>query len=259
MPLRHASGSERCEMEGLELSGQVALVTGGTAGIGKAIAKELLAAGCQVAIFGTHPGRGAQAEEELGSHCKFFPVNVASFEAVQEGVKEVVATLGSPSIVVNNAGITKDNLLLRMSEEDWDAVLDVNLKSCFNLSKAVVRPMMKQRKGKIINITSVVGINGNGGQANYAASKAGLIGITKSLAKELAPRQICVNCVAPGYIETAMTDQLTEKQKEEILSRVPLSKMGKPEDIAKAVLFLAGEGGDYITGQVIVVDGGMVM
>jgi 3-oxoacyl-[acyl-carrier protein] reductase len=250
-------------MIGFDLKQKGAIVTGGTSGIGKAIAKRLVEAGAHVLIMGTHHERGVKAVEEL-SQIKndqqivdFIKVNVANFQEVQEALARCYAQLQTVDILVNCAGITKDNLMLKMTEQDWDDVLDVNLKSAFNLSKGVVRQMMKQRYGKIINIASVVGLIGNPGQVNYCASKAGMIGLTQSLAKELASRMICVNCIAPGFISTPMTDELNEEQKQHLLGRIPMGKFGKPEDVANLVLFLASPLSDYLTGEVIAVDGGM--
>ncbi len=240
------------------MEGKVAIVTGGTAGIGRAIAARLAEAGATVVVFGRNKERGAQVADEL-KNGSFTQVDVADAEAVTAAINKVLETHGKVDILVNNAGITRDNLLMRLSEEHWDEVLDVNLKSAFNTCKAVVRPMMKARSGKIINISSVVGLTGNPGQAHYAASKSGLIGFSKSLARELASRGINVNCVAPGFIETKMTDAIADKHKEALLGAIPLGRMGQPEEIANAVFFLAGENANYITGQTLTVDGGMVM
>lgn len=243
------------------LKGQNILVTGGTAGIGKAIALHFAKEGANVAIFGTNQERGNQVADELsslGAESLFKAVDVSSTQEVQKAIDEIIAKWGSIEVLINNAGIVRDGLLMRMSEEDWDRVIDVNLKSVFNTCKAVLRPMMKAKKGNIINISSVIGLTGNAGQVNYAASKSGIIGVTKSLAKELASRNICVNCIAPGFIETAMTEDLSEKMKEEITRNVPLKRVGKPEEIADAALFLATKA-SYITGQVLTVDGGMTM
>jgi 3-oxoacyl-[acyl-carrier protein] reductase len=243
---------------------KVAIVTGGTAGIGRAIACKLAEAGAKVVIFGRNEERGAEVVAEIkgaegSKQAAFVKVDVADFEQVQQAIAKVFETDGQVDVLVNNAGITRDNLLMRLSEEHWDEVIDVNLKSAFNTCKAVVRPMMKARCGKIINISSVVGLTGNPGQAHYAASKAGLIGFSKSLARELASRGITVNCVAPGFIETKMTDAIPDKHKEALLGAIPLGRLGQPEEIANAVLFFADEKASYITGQVLTVDGGMVM
>ncbi len=245
----------------MKLKGKRAIVTGGTRGIGRAIVKELVSEGCSV-VFTYHSSDDAarQLEIELGSQQVYgIKANAASFEDAEKTVKFAVEKLGGIDILVNNAGITKDNLLLRMSSEDFNSVVDTNLKSVFNYTKAVLKNMISQRYGKIVNISSVVGLTGNAGQANYAASKAGIIGFSKSNAKELASRNINVNVVAPGFIETDMTNKLTDQQKEAILANVPIKRLGKPEDIAKTVVFLCSSDSDYITGQVITVDGGMVM
>lgn len=245
------------------MKNQVCIVTGGNAGIGKAIAEKFAQAGGKVFLFGTNEERGKAAVEEIKKGCghndvHFFHVDVSKTASVEEAIKKILETYGQVDILVNNAGVTADQLLMKMSEEDWDRVIDTNLKSCYNTCKAVVRAMMKAKKGKIINITSVVGLTGNPGQTNYAASKAGMIGFSKSLAKELSSRNILVNCIAPGFIQTAMTDKLTDVQKQEILKQIPLGRMGVPEDIASLALFLAVSA-NYITGQVFTVDGGMVM
>lgn len=248
------------------LKGKKALITGGTAGIGREIALTFAAQGASVAICGTHEGRVqemAQAlkEKAIDDSQQFTTMilDVANTKAVDEAMQGLLQTWGNIDILVNNAGITRDGLLMKMSEEDWDAVIDTNLKSVYNLCRAFIRPMIKARQGKIINISSVVGLTGNGGQVNYAASKAGMIGLTKSLAQEVATRGICVNCIAPGFIQTRMTDELTEAQKEAIFKKIPMGKMGMPRDIANAALFLASALSDYMTGQVLTVDGGMVM
>lgn len=246
------------------LKGKRALVTGGTAGIGKAIALKFAEQGAKVAIFGTNAERGAQVVEEIrsltqGDNALFYQVNVAKTAEVEDSVKKVLEAFHQVDILVNNAGITSDQLLMKMTEEDWDNVMAINVKSCYNTSRALVRSMMKARYGKIINMSSVIGLTGNAGQANYAASKAAIIGFTKALAKELASRNICINCIAPGFIETQMTEVLNDAQKEATLAKIPLGRMGKTVDIANAALFLASALSDYITGQVITVDGGMVM
>jgi len=248
------------------LKGRKALITGGTAGIGRQIALSFAEEGADVAIFGTNLERAKQVVEELNAlkispdqKFAFALVDIASTPAVKTGLEEITALIGPVDTVVNNAGITKDGLLMRMSEEDWDFVMDVNLKSIYNVCKELIRPMMKARKGKIINISSVVGLMGNAGQTNYAASKAGMIGFTKALAKEVASRNICVNCVAPGFIVTRMTDVLTEEQKGSLLKSIPMERLGDPRDIANAAIFLASHLSDYMTGQVLTVDGGMVM
>jgi 3-oxoacyl-[acyl-carrier protein] reductase len=250
-------------MEKKMLEGQTALITGGTAGIGKAIAKLFLEHGANVILFGRNAQRGEEALEELrpsgDGKLSFRAVDVANLSAVKENIASVLEEFSQIDILVNNAGITKDGLLMKMKEDDWDSVIDINLKSVYNLCHSLARHMMKARKGKIINISSVGGVIGNPGQANYCASKAGVIGITKSLAKELAPRNIYVNCVAPGFVETQMTDVLSEKQQASLKEQIPLGRIGNPEEIACAVLFLASGLSSYITGQVLSVDGGMVM
>ncbi|MCB1119510.1 MAG: beta-ketoacyl-ACP reductase, partial [Chlamydiia bacterium] len=208
---------------------QTAVVTGGTAGIGRQIALDLAKSGAKVFIGGTNPERGKEVVSHFPEQITFIPVNVSDKESVETFVKAILASAGSVDILVNNAGITRDQLLMKMSADEWDAVLDTNLKSCFLLCHAFIRPMMKARKGRIINVSSVVGLMGNPGQTNYAASKAGMIGFTKSLAKEVASRGITVNCIAPGFIETNMTGALTEERKQQVLSAIPMGRMGKPE------------------------------
>lgn len=246
------------------LKDQVVIVTGGSAGIGKAIASKFALHGAKVNIFARNAEKGEAAvneirEETPGCEVTFWPVDVANTQQIKETVDQVSAKYGSVDIVVNNAGITRDQLLLRMSEDDWNEVISVNAKSCFNTSKAVVRGMAKARKGRIINVTSVVGLTGNAGQGNYAASKAAIVGFTKSLAKELGPRNITVNCIAPGFINTDMTSKMPETWKEQQVKQIPLGRAGQPEEIANGALFLASELGQYVTGQVLVIDGGMVM
>jgi 3-oxoacyl-[acyl-carrier protein] reductase len=247
-----------------QLINQVAIVTGGNAGIGRAIALKLAQDGAKIAIFGTNSQTGQEVVEEIRQltgqeNAQFFSVDVSKTASVDEAIKKVLEIYGQVDILINNAGVTADQLLMKMSEEDWDRVIDTNLKSCYNTCHALVRVMMKARQGRIINISSVVGLIGNAGQANYAASKAGMIGFTKALAKELAARNILVNCIAPGFIETKMTSVLTDAQKEGILKSIPLGHLGKPEDIANAVWFLASPLAKYMTGQVLSIDGGMVM
>lgn len=245
----------------MELKGKNALVTGGSRGIGRAIALELAKEGANIVINYTNNDKAAEktvAEiEDLGVKAIAIKANVSNEEDVFNMVKQVKEEFGIIDILVNNAGITRDNLLIRMKVEDWEKVLDINLKGVFVCSKAVARDMMKQNYGKIINISSVVGITGNAGQTNYSASKAGIIGFTKSLARELASKNINVNAIAPGFIETDMTTELSEKVKESMLSSIPLKRYGQPEDIANLVSFLCTEKASYITGQVIQVDGGM--
>jgi 3-oxoacyl-[acyl-carrier protein] reductase len=242
----------------MKLQDQVAVVTGGTAGIGRAIVERFAKEGAKVAFLGRNSERGQELAKEL-PQTEFYQVDVSNTEEVNRTFDEIMKKWGKIDILVNNAGITRDNLLLKMKEEDWDIIMAINVKSCYNCSKAVTRPMMKARKGKIINISSVVGLTGNPGQANYAASKAAVIGFTKALAKEIGSRNIGVNCIAPGYIETQMTSEMTEAQKEALITSIPLGRMGKPEDIANMALFLSSSESDYITGQVFTVDGGMVI
>lgn len=244
----------------MELQGQVALVTGGSRGIGLAIARALAEAGARVAVVARDGARAQAAAAELpGEGHRGYAVDVADPEACNALVKQVEGDFGSLDVLVNNAGVTRDNVLMRIKDEDWDAVLDTNLRGAFNLMRAASRGMMKRRSGRIVNVSSVVGITGNAGQANYAASKAGLIGMTKAVAKELAGRGVLVNAVAPGYIETDMTAELPEAARGTLMANIALGRLGTPEDIAPAVRFLAGPGASYITGQVLVVDGGMVM
>jgi 3-oxoacyl-[acyl-carrier protein] reductase len=245
---------------GSELDGRVAVVTGGTRGIGRSIAGHLAAGGARVAVVARDGARAEAAAGELpGTGHAGFGCDVADAAAVGALVKRVEAELGSLDILVNNAGVTGDNLLMRMSDAEWDRVLDTNLKGTFNTVRAVTKGMLRRRAGRIINITSVVGITGNAGQANYAASKAGVIGLTKAVAKELASRNILCNALAPGYIETEMTAELGETVREALLGQIALGRLGRGDDIASVVRFLAGPGAAYITGQVIVVDGGMVI
>lgn len=246
-----------------DLMGKIALVTGGSRGIGRAIVERLASFGCNVVVTSTKAevsqGVAREIEERYGVRAKGYRLNVANFSEFSEVVDKVVEEFSRIDILVNNAGITKDTLILRMREEDWDEVIDTNLKGVFNGCKAVVKYMVRQQYGKIVNISSVVGIMGNAGQVNYSASKGGVIALTKSLAKELASRNINVNAVAPGYIDTDMTRVLPDNLKQEILRLIPLGRMGQPEDVANVVAFLCSDMSSYITGQVIVVDGGMVM
>jgi 3-oxoacyl-[acyl-carrier protein] reductase len=243
--------------------GKVALVTGSSSGIGAAIARELAQAGAAVAVHYRGNADGANAVVEsirsAGGTANLFRADVGSMEESAELVKAVQADLGGLDILVNNAGTTRDTLLMSMKEEEWDGVLETNLKSVFAVSKAAIRGMLKKRWGRIINLTSVVGISGQAGQTNYAASKAGIIGFTKSLAREVASRNITVNAVAPGFIPTALTDVLNEEQRNGILANTPLGRMGTPEEVAWAVTFLASERSGFITGHVLTVDGGLVM
>ena len=238
---------------------KVVVVTGGAAGIGRVTAESFASEGARVAICDVNPEAGEAAAKALGSEASFEQVDVASHAAVSGWIEGVFDKYGQIDVLVNNAGITRDGLIMRMKEEDWDAVIGVNLKSAFNCIKAVSKIMVKQRSGRIINLASVVGVMGNPGQANYVASKAGMIGLTKTVAKELGARGITVNAVAPGFIETDMTAVLSDKVKEAMLSTIPLQRAGTPQDVADAITFLASDQAAYITGQVIHVTGGMYM
>ncbi|MDX2192806.1 MAG: 3-oxoacyl-[acyl-carrier-protein] reductase [Gemmatimonadales bacterium] len=242
----------------LDLSATRALVTGGTRGIGLAIAERLVAAGARVALTGRDRVQAEAVAATLGEAAFGLGCDVSDGAQVEAAVAEAEQRLGGITLVVNNAGLTRDNLLVRLAEDDWDAVLDANLKGAFHVTRAVVKGMMKRRAGRVVNVTSVVGLMGNKGQANYAASKAGLIGFTKSVAKEYAGRGILANCIAPGFIETDMTRALPAEARAALLERVALGRLGTPGDVAGAVLFLASPLADYVTGQVLVVDGGMV-
>jgi 3-oxoacyl-[acyl-carrier protein] reductase len=243
-----------------ELEGKVAIVSGGSRGIGFAVAEELAAGGARVAVTARAEERAAQAAEALGgAGGRGYGCDVTDAEACTALIARVEEELGPVDILVNNAGITRDNILVRLKDEDWDAVLDTNLRGAFHLMRAVARGMMKRRGGRIVNIASVVGLTGNRGQANYAASKAGLVGLTKSVAQELASRDVLVNAVAPGFVETEMTASLSEDARSALFERIPLGRFGQPSDVAGAVRFLVGPAASYITGQVLVVDGGMVM
>jgi len=242
------------------LNGRVALVTGGMSGIGKAISLKLAEEGADIAIFDIREEPNTKREIfQKGVKVEYWEVDVSDLQKVENSVKEVKEKMGRIDILVNNAGITRDGLLVRLKEEDWDRVIEINLKGAFNCSRACVRYMMKQKEGCIVNIASVIGIIGNAGQVNYAASKGGLIALTKSLAKELAPWGIRVNAVAPGYIKTPMTENLPEEVKKEFLSRILLKREGLPEEVANVVFFLASPLSSYLTGEVIKVDGGMVL
>lgn len=245
------------------LEGKVALVTGGAKGIGGAISRTFAAYGAAVAINYSGSEAAAQAlADEIranGGRAEIYRCDVSDFEATAQMVDWVIQTFGGIDILVNNAGITKDNLMLRMKEEEFDRVIDVNMKGCFNCMKHVTRPMLKKKCGRIINVSSVVGVHGNAGQVNYSASKAGIIGMTKSLAKELGTKGICVNAIAPGFIETDMTETLSDEVKASIRSSIPMGRMGSVDDIAETAAFLASDAAAYVTGQVIGVDGGMGM
>jgi len=246
----------------MDLADKVCLVTGGSRGIGRAICLRLAQEGANVVVnYSTGEDMASQVVREikkLGQRAIMYKADVSSFDQVSKMIDDIVKEFGRIDILVNNAGVTKDALILRMSEQDWDKVIDVNLKGVFNASRACVKYMVKQRKGKIINISSIVGIYGNAGQVNYAASKAGIIGFTKSLAKELGSRGITVNAVAPGFIKTDMTASFLEKE-DQIVSRIPLKRLGNPDEVANLVVFLASGKADYITGQIIAIDGGMTL
>lgn len=242
-----------------DLNGKTALVTGASGGIGAAIARALHSAGATVALHGTRIDPLEALAAELGERAHVTPANLSDMAEVEALPKQAAEAMGSLDILVNNAGITRDNLFMRMSDDEWNSVLSVNLTASFKLSKAVLRGMMKARWGRIIGITSVVGVTGNPGQGNYAAAKAGMIGMSKSLAAEVASRNVTVNCVAPGFIETAMTDKLNDDQKAAIMTAIPAGRMGTSEEIAAATLFLASPEASYVTGQTIHVNGGMAM
>ena len=243
----------------MSLENKVALVTGASRGIGKAIAQQLVQQGATVIGTATSEKGAAAISDYLGDKGKGIALNVTDADSVQETVKSLEKEFGSIDILVNNAGITRDNLMMRMKNDEWNSVIDTNLTAIFRVCKAVVRGMMKRRNGRVINISSVVGTTGNPGQVNYCAAKAGLVGFSKSLAKEVAARGITVNCVAPGFIDTDMTKALTEEQKESIFANIPAARLGKPDEIASAVTFLASDGAAYITGETIHVNGGMAM
>lgn len=242
-----------------DLSGRKALVTGASGGIGEEIARILHAQGAIVGLHGTRVEKLEELANALGERVHLFPANLADRAAVKALGEKAEADLGGVDILVNNAGITKDGLFVRMSDEDWDAVIEVNLTSVFRLTRELTHPMMRRRHGRIINITSVVGVTGNPGQANYCASKAGMIGFSKSLAQEIATRNVTVNCVAPGFIESAMTGKLNDKQKDAIMGAIPMKRMGTSAEVASAVAYLASNEAGYVTGQTIHVNGGMAM
>ncbi|MBN8940952.1 MAG: 3-oxoacyl-[acyl-carrier-protein] reductase [Rhizobiales bacterium] len=242
-----------------DLTGKTALVTGATGGIGGAVAAALHARGATVALSGTRREKLDELAAALGERTHVLPTNLSSIEEVEALVPAAEKAMGQLDILVNNAGITRDNLFIRMKDEEWDQVIAVNLSASFRLTRAATKLMMRKRWGRIVSITSVVGVTGNPGQGNYAASKAGIIGMSKALAAEVASRNVTVNCVAPGFIETAMTDVLNDKQKETILTRVPAGRLGRANEIAAAVVYLASEEAAYVTGQTLHVNGGMAM
>jgi 3-oxoacyl-[acyl-carrier protein] reductase len=246
-------------MTTIDLTAKVAFVTGSTRGIGLAIARAMHGAGAKLAIVGRDAERARAVAAELGERTTGVGCDVAVAEQVEKALAAAESALGPIDVLVNNAGLTRDNILLRLTDADWDAVLDANLKGAFHTTRAVIKGMMKRRSGRIINVTSIVGLVGNKGQANYAASKAGLVGFTKSVAKEYAGRGILANCIAPGYIDTDMTSGLPDAAKATLLQDIALGRLGRPEDVAGAALFLASDLAAYMTGQVLVVDGGMVI
>ncbi|WP_372768989.1 3-oxoacyl-ACP reductase FabG [Pseudoalteromonas sp.] len=241
------------------LEGKVVLVTGASRGIGKSIAETLVSLGATVAGTATSEGGAANISDYLGENGKGYALNVTDAESIETTLAAIKADLGDIDVLVNNAGITRDNLLMRMKDSEWDDIISTNLSSIFRLSKAVLRPMMKKKKGRIINVGSVVGTMGNAGQANYAAAKAGVIGFSKSMAREVASRGITVNVVAPGFIQTDMTDELTDEQKAATLANVPANRLGQPNEIAAAVAYLASDAAAYVTGETLHVNGGMYM
>ena len=246
----------------MSLQGKVAIVTGGTRGIGKAISIRLARDGATVIAIHVRPEAGEEAQSEIaaaGVEIQTRQADISDVDAVNELIKSVIAEFDGIDILVNNAGITRDGLLVRIKEEDWDAVMNINLKGTFNCIKAVTRPMMKARSGRILSISSVVGVAGNAGQANYAASKAGIIGLTKSVAKELASRNVTANCIAPGYIDTDMTNAMNDEAREQFLTQIPLGRPGSPDEVAGLAAYLVSDEATYITGQTICIDGGMVM
>lgn len=243
----------------MSLEGKSALITGASGGIGDAIARHLHAKGAIVGLSGTRADALQKLADDLGDRAHILPCVLSDQAAVEQLIPQTIETLGGVDVLVNNAGITRDGLFMRMSDEDWTSVLEVNLTATFRLCRAVLRPMMKKRWGRIINISSIVGVTGNAGQGNYCASKAGMIGMSKALAAEVAPRNITVNCVAPGFIETPMTGVLKQDHKDALLKSIPAGKLGQPDDIAEAVGYLASAGAGYVTGQTLHVNGGMAM
>ena len=243
----------------IDLSGRVALVTGSTRGIGKAIAETLAECGARVAVVGRDASKAVEVAAQVSPEARGFGCDLSEISAAAALVGSVEEAFGSLDILVNNAGLTRDNIMLRLKDDDWDAVLDANLRAAFATIRAATRGMMKRRWGRIINMSSVVGLVGNKGQSNYAASKAGLIGLTKSVAKEFASRNILANAIAPGFISTDMTEAMTAEARTVLTGQIPLERLGSPKDIASMVAFLASEHASYITGQVLVIDGGMVM
>ncbi|MGQ9665143.1 MAG: 3-oxoacyl-[acyl-carrier-protein] reductase [bacterium] len=241
------------------LDKKIALITGGASGIGAAIAKKFIENGAAVIIVDIDQELGNATAKQLGEKAFFYYMNIADEQSVNDTINQILDTFAKIDILVNNAGITNDKLLIRMTKEDWERVININLTGTFLVTRAVVKNMMKQHYGRIVNIASVIGMMGNAGQANYAASKAGIIGFTKSCAKELASRYITVNAIAPGFIETKMTEKLPDEVKQMYFKLIPLGRFGKPEDVANLALFLCSDQADYITGQVIAIDGGMVM
>ncbi len=247
----------------MDFHDQVVIVTGGSRGIGEAAVRAFLSAGARVYSLSRSENEQKQELEELaeqhGGFFRWLPTDISDPAGIDSSLETILAEEEGVDVLVNNAGITRDNLIMRMKDDEWESVLNTNLTSAFQVCRKLARPMLKRKKGAIVNVSSVVGITGNGGQSNYSASKAGLIGFTKSLAKELGSRGVRVNAVAPGYVETSMTEQLSEQAREALTSRIPLNRTGRPEEVARAILFLASEDAAYITGHVLVIDGGLAM